>query len=296
VKLREIILGLVFAIVIGRRRVAAMRPGCRLIELARLAGSSIAVAAITGIAVAGTPAGPRALPVDGVDTRQCIDRLGKFAPARCPPYLLDAVKSAAQMCTEAEGKPVGVTPASIWSLDVNGDGKKEYIYEIGANVGCINAASIFECGSLGCAQSLVQEQKGAWVTIGGIGAFDPGAIEVLPAGTASGYHDLKVNCVDGNPPCVESVFYQWNGQLYDSNFSEVRGFHVDVAGSVHGLHGLTGDTAVLATPTADGKVIARYGPETDVVIIGQAKDYYYVSPCNACESGFVRKSAVGKKY
>ncbi|MDP2326269.1 MAG: hypothetical protein Q8N51_19885, partial [Gammaproteobacteria bacterium] len=123
-----------------------------------------------------------------------------------------------------------------------------------------------------------------------------GAIEVLPAREASGYHELKVNCVDGDPPCAESVFYQWNGQGYDSNYSEVRGFHVDVAGSVHGLYGLTGDTAVLATPTADGKVIARYGPETDVAIIGQSNNYYYVSPCNACESGFVRKSAVQKKY
>jgi hypothetical protein len=274
-----------------------MRPKCRWIELARLAGFSIAAAAITGIAAAGTAKGPRALSVDGVDTHQCIDSLGKSAPARCPPYLVDAVKGAAQMCTEVEGTPVGITPASIWSLDVDGDGKKEYVYEIGANVGCVGAASIFSCGSLGCPQSLVQEQKGAWVVIGGIGAFDPGAIEVLPARAASGYHELKVNCADGDPPCAVSVFYQWNGQGYDANYSEVRGFRVDMAdSSVHGLYGLTGETAVLATPTADGMVIARYGPETEVAVIGQSNSYYYVSPCNACESGFVRKSTVRKLY
>lgn len=75
----------------------------------------------------------------------------------------------------------------------------------------------------------------------------------------------------------------------------MRGFRVDVASSVHGLYGLTGNTAVLATPTADSKVLGSYGPETEVAIIGQSKDYY-VSPCNACESGFVRKSSVRKNY
>ena len=273
-----------------------MRPRCRLLELPQLVASLVAAAAITGIAAAGTAAGPRALPVDGVDIQQCIGSPGKSTLTRCPPYLIDAVKGAAQMCKEVEGTPVGITPASIWSLDVDGDGNKEFVYEIGANVGCMGAASIFSCGSLGCPQSLVQQQKGAWVVIGGIGAFDPGAIEVLPARAASGYHELKVNCVDGDPPCVESVLYQWNGQSYESRSTEVRGFHVDIAGSVHGLYGLTGDTAVRATPTADGKVIARYGSDTEVAIIGQAKDYYYVSPCNACESGFVHKSTVKKKY
>ncbi len=272
-----------------------MCPNSGLVAFCRLLSVLLAVATLAEVSAAGQSSGPRAQPVDGVNIQQCIDAIGKARPASCPAYLVEAVKGAAQMCREAEGQPVGISPASIWSLDVNGDGRLEYLYEIGAIVGCMNAASIFSCGSLGCPQLLVQEQKGAWVVISGIGASDPGAIEVLPAGTASGYREIKVNCADGDPPCAQSVFYQWNGQAYDSSAMDVRGFRVDVAGSVHGLYGLTGNTAVLATPTADGKVLGSYGPETEVAIIGQSKDYY-VSPCNACESGFVRKSSVRKNY
>ncbi len=49
-----------------------------------------------------------------------------------------------------------------------------------------------------------------------------------------------------------------------------------------------------ATPTAEGQVIGHYGPETEVAVIGTVAgaDYYYVSPCNACDSGFVPRAAV----
>jgi hypothetical protein len=42
-------------------------------------------------------------------------------------------------------------------------------------------------------------------------------------------------------------------------------------------------------------VIKHYDANTEVAIVGTAEqaDYYYVSPCNACESGFVPKSAIG---
>lgn len=252
--------------------------------------------ALVVLLVAEASAGPRAVPVDGINIQHCIDSTAQAVAGRCPPYLVAAVKEAAQICTEVSGTPVGISPASVASLDVDGDGRSEFLYEIGANVGCTNAASIFSCGSLGCPQALVQEQKGAWVVIGGIGAFDASAVEVLPAGKTAKYRDLKVNCTDGDPPCSEAAYYQWSGQVYDQTSREVRGFKVDVAGSVHGLYGLLGDTALLATPSADGKVIGRYGSETDVAIIGQSADYYYVSPCNACESGFVRKAAVRKKF
>lgn len=74
----------------------------------------------------------------------------------------------------------------------------------------------------------------------------------------------------------------------------VRGFRVDLTDSVHGLHVLADETALLATPEPHGAEITRYGPGTEVAIIGTARgrDHYYVSPCNACEKGFVVKSAV----
>ncbi len=74
----------------------------------------------------------------------------------------------------------------------------------------------------------------------------------------------------------------------------MRGFRVEVADSIHGLYGLTGDTVLLATPVADGEEIGRYGPDTVVAVIGTAEDggWYYVSPCNACDSGFIARAGI----
>ena len=53
-------------------------------------------------------------------------------------------------------------------------------------------------------------------------------------------------------------------------------------------------TTVLAAPSAGARDVGQYDAGIEVAIIGTAEraDYYYVSPCNACESGFVPKSAV----
>ena len=253
-----------------------------------------AAATPAGIVFAGNSVGQLAQPVEGINIQRCVDIIGqpgKPALGRCPAYLVDAVKAAAQTCAEVGGRPYGIAPASVWSLDVNGDGRLEYAYEIGANVACENAASIFSCGSQGCPLALVEERKGAWAGIGAIYAGAPDEIQVLVNAAPPGHYDLKVGCVNGDS-CTQYAFYQWNGQVYDATYLEVGDVHVDLAGSLHGLHGLVGETAVLATPAPDGAVIARYGSSTEVAIVGQAGDYYYVSPCNACESGFVRKTAV----
>jgi len=53
--------------------------------------------------------------------------------------------------------------------------------------------------------------------------------------------------------------------------------------------------AVCLLAAAPGaSVINRYDAGTEVAIVGTAygAGYYYVSPCNACESGLVPKSAV----
>lgn len=76
---------------------------------------------------------------------------------------------------------------------------------------------------------------------------------------------------------------------------DVRGFDVDVNGPVHGLANIPAATAVLATPKPDGEVLDRYAEGAEVVVIGQAGDYYYVSPCNACKSGFVLKSVLSRQ-
>ena len=74
----------------------------------------------------------------------------------------------------------------------------------------------------------------------------------------------------------------------------MRGFRVEVADSIHGLYGLTGDIVLRATPAASGVEIGRYGSDTIVAIVGTAEDgdWYYVSPCNACESGFMARAGI----
>ena len=84
------------------------------------------------------------------------------------------------------------------------------------------------------------------------------------------------------------------GMYYEAASVEVRGYPVDFANSVHGLHALVADTTLLATPRADGAALERHSAGTEVDIIGtaEAADYYYVSPCNACASGFVPRTAL----
>jgi len=50
---------------------------------------------------------------------------------------------------------------------------------------------------------------------------------------------------------------------------------------------------VLAEPRRGAKIVGRYKrTETMPVILGKARGapYYYVSPCHACESGFVEQA------
>ena len=49
---------------------------------------------------------------------------------------------------------------------------------------------------------------------------------------------------------------------------------------------------VLSAPKAGSKVLREYDKGAMMAVIGEATgtDYLYVSPCNACENGFVSKA------
>ena len=49
---------------------------------------------------------------------------------------------------------------------------------------------------------------------------------------------------------------------------------------------------VVAQPKAGAKQLASYQPGAIMAVIGEAKGtgYLYVSPCNACDNGFVAKA------
>jgi hypothetical protein len=63
------------------------------------------------------------------------------------------------------------------------------------------------------------------------------------------------------------------------------------------MYTLTGQVEVHSAPKSGSAVVGKYGKGSIFAVISRAKgtDYLYVSPCNACESGFVLKSEFFRK-
>ncbi len=246
---------------------------------------------------AGPPAGSsveRAQAVTDIDLGHCFAVASHQAQpdeARCPAFISEAVAGGMQTCGEVGGKLAPSASPSAWSIDFNGDRQPEYLFEFSANVWCDVAPSIFSCGSLGCPVGIFERRDGAWRIIGTVGEGTPDSLEILPGEGKSGFRDFRTGCIDAGP-CPEYAHYRWTGNGYEVTKLDVRGFDVDLSGPVHGLANIPAGTAVLATPQPDGEMLDRYAEGAEVVVIGQAGDYYYVSPCNACKSGFALKSAV----
>jgi hypothetical protein len=229
---------------------------------------------------------------------RCVAALadGAAAAARnCRGFLIAPLAAAREACRTAGGDLAAATMPNVWAVDVNGDGRDEYAFDYDGIAVCTGAASAFSCGSLGCPKELYEERGGAWVQLGEIYADSPDALEVLAA-ARGGYRDLRVGC-GAVEPCNERWHYVWRGDHYERDELEARGYRVAFADSVHGLRAADGDLAVLAAPKRDAAVLEVYPPRTELAIVGTVvdADYYYVSPCNACESGFVPKSALQRE-
>jgi hypothetical protein len=211
-------------------------------------------------------------------------------PADCPSFLMATALDASQLCRDVGGTIGAIEAADIWSIDVNGDDRPEHAFAIDDVVYCEGAASVFSCGSLGCPKGLYGERDGIWRLIGSLSAYARDDVGLADAVHEDGYRDLVVGCsTDEN--CVRWT-YAWREGSYEADHADVRGYRVEHAASVHGLFALAADTPLLATPSADGEPLDRYAAGTEVAIIGTAGDYYYVSPCNACESGFVAAALI----
>ncbi len=236
-------------------------------------------------------------PVTTLDLAHCFEvAMGKAAPDEtyCPGFVVEAVSGGMKTCSEAGGRLLPHAKPTAWAVDFDDDGRLEYLFQLGANVDCDGAASVFECGSLGCPVGLYAWRDGAWRGIGAVGEGEPESLEML-ASEGPGYRAFRTGCVDEGA-CPEHALYQWTGRGgYEVRKLEVGDFDVDVTDSPHGLVNLPAGTAVLAAPKADGAVLDRYADGAEVAIRGQAGDYLYVSPCNACRSGFVLKTAVSRQ-
>ena len=255
-----------------------------------------------GSTLVGTSAEPavagRATPFTRLDLDACLQiarTATEPAKALCPGFISHGLAEMVATCTDAGGHLAAVRSPSLWSLDVNGDGQDEFLYDATDNYQCDGAASLFSCGSLGCPVSLFERRANAWVEIGAMRGTDAPAVEVLPPAPGDRYGILRGGC-GGDRPCGEWTYYRWNGSAYQAAMIDVRGNWVDLSND--GLWTLVTDVGILASPSPDAAVLERYPKGTEVVVVGNAREgqYKYVSPCNACQSGFIDPAALRKTY
>jgi hypothetical protein len=252
------------------------------------------LAAAQLLAACGGEAQPRrATPLGGISPAHCVESIERGVaadPVRCPAPLRAELEGARGVCREAGGTLEGLPEGDAWGVDVNGDGRQEIAFELEGNVACRDAWSIFSCGSLGCARTLYELRAGQWQPIAALFANGPERVEV-GAPSRDGYGTLTICTQD---PCVERWFCEWSGSVYERTRVEVGGVRVAFAEHSGELRPLLAASVVLAAPSAGAAEVGRYEAGFDVAIIGTAEtaDYYYVSPCNACESGFVPTAAV----
>ncbi len=260
--------------------------------------SAVPNSMLVGTSAASPVVVGRATPFTRLDLDACLKIARKAtepSEALCPGFISHGLAEMFATCADAGGRLEPVQRPSLGSLDVNGDGNDEFLYDATDNYQCEGAASLFSCGSLGCPVSLFERRANAWVAIGAIRATDAPAAEVLTPAPGDRYGILRGGCA-GDRPCGEWTYYRWNGSAYQDAMIDVRGSWVDIANG--GLWTLVTDVGVLAAPSPDAAVLERYPKGTEMVVIGNARggQYKYVSPCNACQSGFIDPAALRKTY
>jgi hypothetical protein len=265
--------------------------------VSRILRRGLSSALLTFAALCATEGGAQsgsATQMTGVSPAHCIASLERGALPdliRCPRALQEAVAQADAQCRETGGALEGVAEGDVWAIDVNDDGRSELAFELDGNVTCTDAWSLFSCGSVGCPKTLYALRDGAWTGVGSISAEWPEQVTLGATRSADGHRAIEV-CPEDD--CLERWIYEWQDERYAMTRGEIHGAHVDIAGSAQGLHRLAAETVVRTTPRVDGAEVGRYEAGTEVAIVGTAEggDWYYVSPCTACESGFVPRSAV----
>src|SRR5512139_317098 len=171
----------------------------------------------------------RATRLTSISPAHCVatlERREQADPLRCPAALRNAIIEARDVCRDAGGKLAGLPDGDVWAIDVNGDGRSELAFDLGSNVSCADAWSVFSCGSLGCPKALYELRGGAWTVVGGISAASPEQLALGAARSADGHRALEVCSEDR---CAERWTYEWQGTSYEVTRADVRGARVAIA-------------------------------------------------------------------
>lgn len=263
-----------------------------LLAKRELAASMLAAALVACGSAAGV--GTVAAPYSDIDLGTCL-RIARGETAAtedlCPGFISASLVGSIEICSQVGGELVAMQQSSLQSLDVNGDGQAEFIFDFAENYQCNGSPSVFSCGSLGCPVLLTEQRDGLWRTIGLLDAGDAVAAEALPPEPGAAYGVLRGGC-GGIRPCDELTYYYWDGSAYSATMIEAGGHWVDIAPG--GLQTLVVDSPVLSAPLPRAAVLEHYPKGTEIVVIGDARGapYKYVSPCNSCKSGFVEVAAL----
>lgn len=239
-----------------------------------------------------------AAPYSAVDLAACLEiARGQRAADEsvCPSFISASASEAMTICEDVGGTLVAAQQPSLQSLDVNGDGEPEYLYDFTENFSCDGAPSVFSCGSLGCPVLMHERRGDVWTAIGAFRSHDSLRAEVLRPESDSSHGVVREGC-GGERPCDELWYYRWDGSAYQKSTLEVRGHVVDFDNE--GLWTLMQDAPVLAEPAPEASILDHYRKGADVVVIGHVRGttYKYVSPCNACERGFVDGGVLQKTH
>lgn len=236
----------------------------------------------------------RVAPVTDIDLNVCLARARGEATSTgvaCPTFITKGLGESIAGCKEAGGIVVAATTPSLYSLDVNLDGRRELLYDMSANFSCEGALLYFSCGSQGCPVGIFEQRPDEWTAIGDV--RDGEGVEVVPGAAGSAYGTIREGC-RGVRPCDEVRYSTWDGSAYQLTAIEARGHWVDFDND--GLWRLTKDSAVLATPMPGAATLDSYVQGTEMIVLGTARgsQFKYVSPCNACASGFIDPAVLRK--
>ncbi len=226
------------------------------------------------------------------DPGYCLQTASGTSPqdeSRCPGFMSAGLKDAMAQCRGVGGILTAASTADVFSIDVNSDGRAEYLYEFNANFGCDGAASYFSCGSAPCPWTLYMHTDSGWQAIGEI--FEGPNIEPLQRTGQLSFRDLRVAC-DRTDAC-DNVLYGWDGSGYRQIRRTLRGYSIELP-LLGNLWTPARNINVLAEARDDSPSLGEYDQNGIFVILGAVPgtDYICVSPCRACATGFVHRREV----